>query len=119
VLVTDAPADDLSSLAVTFMEVTLVDRAGRETTNLLAAPARLELLDLTGRQALLALTSLPPGTFEEVRATIEADSAEARDPAGNPVTITVNRASASTLLATPLVVSRDSSARLRLDVSAG
>src|SRR5262250_2297982 len=41
VLVTDAPANDFSSLALTLSEVTLVDAAGRETPDLLAAPVRL------------------------------------------------------------------------------
>jgi len=105
VLVSGAPADeDLCSLSVTVTSITLVDDGGRETANLLAGPAAVDLLGLSGQHVLLSLVGAPAGTYVEVRAAIDPQSVQARDVSGNPVEIPVTRDSTSAAPAHPIVL---------------
>src|SRR5262245_56744481 len=105
ILLSSAPAsEDLCSLSVVVTDVTLVDDSGRETQNLLAGPTEVDLLALTGQNALLALAPVPSGTYVEARAAIDPQSVQARDVYGNPVEVPVAQSSASGPCTPPVVV---------------
>lgn len=116
ILLTDAPTDTLTALSLSVVNVTLVDSGGRATENLLVRPVDVELIELSGTQALIGLSGVPPAVYDEVRLEIDPTSVQARDRSGKLVPITVVHATASALLGSGLVIEAGHVGRLRCDV---
>ncbi|MFO0980304.1 MAG: DUF4382 domain-containing protein [Planctomycetota bacterium] len=118
-LITDAASDRCSSVSLELTEVTLISTEMGETENLLGEPVQLELLSLSGHQALIALVPVASGPYAAVRVALDPSSVRARDLDGNPVTLNVTRATASTSLeGLAFGITHGGSARLRIDISA-
>jgi uncharacterized protein DUF4382 len=114
-LVGDGPTDELSAFEMTLLDVTLTRDDGSTTANLLASPRSVDLLALRVESALLAVVTVPPGSFAGATLTFDPATIVARDRSGAPVKLQVNGNLASGLFALPVAFERDDRVKLHFE----
>lgn len=115
-LLTDGPADELSSFRATVLDVRLLREDGTSTPNLLDDAVTIEFLGLQDQFAWVARDTLPPGEYEGVRAEFDGDSLEARDLFGEPVPVVALSTTLEAEFDDDLELSAGGYARVALDL---
>ena len=88
ILLTDAPADELSAFNVLVEEVRLYDAFGERSENLMAGPVRVNLLSAATQLAWLVSKPVPAGTWRGVELSFNLASVDARKLDGTQASVT-------------------------------
>lgn len=115
---TDAPLSSVLAFRVTFTSLTVSD--GTNTASVLAAPAEFEFARLNGLRTLLALSSVPAGTYNSASITLASPVISFLDTRSDPpVVATMNgeltQSSVTVQLRQPLVVQENDLVGLFID----
>ncbi|WP_306591237.1 DUF4382 domain-containing protein [Geothrix sp. 21YS21S-4] len=120
IILTDAPSEQWSAVEVVVTQVALLNKADhtKEVVAFQGATAKLNLVDLDSVGELLASASLPIGTYDAVRITIDPASVNLVKADGTAVPaaqVHVQGASAVVSLSSDLVVTASGSNAVQLD----
>lgn len=115
---TDAPLGSVMAFKITFSGLTASD--GTNTVSLTGAPQDVEFARLNGLRTLLALQSIPAGTYTSVTATLAAPVISVLDTTTAPPSIqmingTLAQSSVTVQLNQPIVVTDNGLVGLHMD----
>lgn len=115
---TDAPLAAVLAFRVTFTSLSLSD--GSSSAQLLAAPQEIEFARLNGLRTLLALQSVPAGTYTSATITLASPVISALDASVSPPVVqeiagTLTQSSVTINLPQPVVVTTDGLIGLHVD----
>ncbi len=115
---TDAPLTSVLAFQVTFSALTVSN--GTATANLLTSPQTVEFARLNGLRTLLALQSVPAGTYTTVTATLSTPVISYFDPTTAPPSVqtingTLSQSTVTVQLRQPLVVTANGLVGIHMD----
>lgn len=115
---TDAPLPSVLAFQITFSGLTVSN--GTATANLLSSPQTVEFARLNGLRTLLALQSVPAGTYTTVTATVSSPVISYFDPTTTPPSVqtlngTLTQSTVTVQLRQPLVVTASGLVGLHMD----